>query len=61
MQHLVLFDEYRGNGLAEDEKSLAFRITMQDTQSTLQDESVDLAMAALVGAVHQKFGAILRK
>jgi phenylalanyl-tRNA synthetase beta chain len=61
MQHVVLFDEYRGKGLAEDEKSLAFRITMQDTQSTLQDESVDAAMAALVEAVHQKFGAILRK
>jgi phenylalanyl-tRNA synthetase beta chain len=61
MQHIVLFDEYRGKGLAEDEKSLAFRITMQDTQTTLQDELVDTAMAAFVGAVHQKFGAILRK
>jgi phenylalanyl-tRNA synthetase beta chain len=61
MQHIVLFDEYRGKGLAEDEKSLAFRITMQDTESTLQDEPVDVAMAAFVEAVHQKFGAILRK
>lgn len=61
MQHIVLFDEYRGKGLAEDEKSLAFRITMQDTESTLQDEPVDAAMAAFVEAVHQKFGAILRK
>jgi len=61
MQHIVLFDEYRGKGLAEDEKSLAFRITMQDTESTLQDEPVDTAMAAFVEAVHQKFGAILRK
>jgi phenylalanyl-tRNA synthetase beta chain len=61
MQHIVLFDEYRGKGLAEDEKSLAFRITMQDTESTLQDEPVDAAMAAFIEAVHQKFGAILRK
>jgi phenylalanyl-tRNA synthetase beta chain len=61
MQHIVLFDEYRGKGLAEDEKSLAFRITMQDTQTTLQDEPVDAALAAFVDAVHQKFGAILRK
>ncbi len=61
MQHIVLFDEYRGKGLAEDEKSLAFRITMQDTESTLQDESVDAAMAVFVEAVQQKFGAILRK
>ena len=61
MQHIVLFDEYRGKGLAEDEKSLAFRMTMQDTESTLQDASVDVAVAALVDAVHKKFGAILRK
>ena len=61
MQHIVLFDEYRGKGLAEDEKSLAFRMTMQDTQTTLQDEPVDAAIAAFVQAVHQKFGAILRK
>ncbi|MFM8247489.1 MAG: phenylalanine--tRNA ligase subunit beta, partial [Burkholderiaceae bacterium] len=45
MQHIVLFDEYRGKGLPEGQKSLAFRVTMQDTQSTLQDESVDAAMA----------------
>ena len=61
MQHIVLFDEYRGKGLAEDQKSLAFRMTMQDTQSTLQDDTVDAAMAALVDAVSKKHGAALRK
>ncbi len=61
MQHIVLFDEYRGKGLAEDQKSLAFRMTMQDTQSTLQDDSVDAAMAVLVDAVSKKHGAMLRK
>ncbi|MFM8463237.1 MAG: phenylalanine--tRNA ligase subunit beta, partial [Burkholderiaceae bacterium] len=61
MQHIVLFDEYRGKGLPEGQKSLAFRVTMQDTQSTLQDESVDAAMAALAEAVHQKHGATIRK
>ena len=61
MQDIVLFDEYRGKGLAEDQKSLAFRITMQDTQSTLQDESVDAAIAAFVDVVHKKHAATLRK
>ncbi len=61
MQHIVLFDEYRGKGLADDQKSLAFRMTMQDTQSTLQDDTVDAAMAALVDAVCNKHGAMLRK
>lgn len=60
MQHLVLFDEYRGKGLAADEKSLAFRITLQDTQTTLQDDSVDAAIAAFLQAVQQKHLARLR-
>ena len=61
MQDIVLFDEYRGKGLAEDQKSLAFRITMQDTQSTLQDESVEAALSAFVDVVNKKHGATLRK
>ncbi len=60
VQHIVLFDEYRGKGLADGQKSLAFRMTMQDTQVTLQDESVDAAIAALVEAVQKKHGAMLR-
>lgn len=61
LQHIVLFDEYRGKGLADGQKSLAFRVTMQDTQATLQDESVDAGIAAIVEAVHTKHGATLRK
>ena len=61
MQHIVLFDEYRGKGLLPDEKSLAFRITMQDTQSTLQDDSIDAALGAFIDVVNKKLGATLRK
>jgi phenylalanyl-tRNA synthetase beta chain len=60
VQAVVLFDEYRGKGLEQDEKSLAFRFSLQDTQSTLQDESVDAIMAALAAAAQQKHGARLR-
>ncbi|MES2538689.1 MAG: phenylalanine--tRNA ligase subunit beta [Pseudomonadota bacterium] len=60
VQAIVLFDEYRGKGLEGDEKSLAFRFTLQDTQSTLQDDNVDAAMNAFVAAVNKKHGAKLR-
>jgi phenylalanyl-tRNA synthetase beta chain len=60
LQAIVLFDEYRGSGLETDEKSLAFRFTMQDTQRTLQDEQVDAAMAAFITAANKKHGAKLR-
>jgi phenylalanyl-tRNA synthetase beta chain len=60
VQDLVLFDEYRGKGLENDEKSLAFRFSLQDTQNTLQDETVELAMSALVAAANIGVSARLR-
>ena len=60
VQAIVLFDEYRGAGLRQGEKSLAFRFTLQDTQSTLQDDKVDAAIAALALVVNNKHGAKLR-
>jgi phenylalanyl-tRNA synthetase beta chain len=60
VQAIVLFDEYRGKGLEADEKSLAFRFSLQDTQNTLQDEVVEAVMAAIGDAAKQKHGARLR-
>lgn len=60
VQAVVLFDEYRGKGLETDEKSLAFRFSLQDTQSTLQDEAVDAIMAAIAKSAEQQVGAKLR-
>ena len=60
VQAIVLFDEYRGKGLEADEKSLAFRFSLQDTQNTLQDDVVDAVISALAGSAQQKHGAKLR-
>lgn len=60
VQDIVLFDEYRGKGLENDEKSLAFRFSLQDTQNTLQDETVEQAMAALIAAAGASVSARLR-
>ena len=60
LQAIVLFDEYHGKGLENDEKSLAFRFTLQDTENTLQDDTVEAAMAALIAAVSKVPTAKLR-
>jgi phenylalanyl-tRNA synthetase beta chain len=60
VQAIVLFDEYRGKGLEADEKSLAFRFSLQDTQSTLQDEAVEAVMTSVTSAAKEKHGASLR-
>lgn len=57
VQAIVLFDEYRGKGLEADEKSLAFRFSLQDTQNTLQDDVVDAVMAAVTAAAVEKHNA----
>ena len=60
VQAIVLFDEYRGKGLENDQKSLAFRFTLQDTQSTLNDNNVDALMAGFIEVARKKHGATLR-
>ena len=61
VQAIVLFDEYRGKGVEADEKSLAFRFSLQDTQTTLQDDAVDALMMAMAAAAGQKHHATMRK
>ena len=60
IQDIRLFDVYTGKGIASGEKSLAFRIVMQDTQRTLLDAEVDSAMQQLVTYLQQTFAAQLR-
>ncbi|WP_211451444.1 phenylalanine--tRNA ligase subunit beta [Collimonas antrihumi] len=60
LQAIVLFDEYHGKGLENDEKSLAFRFTLQDTENTLQEDTVEAAMSALIAAVGKVPSAKLR-
>jgi phenylalanyl-tRNA synthetase beta chain len=61
MQAIVLFDEYRGKGLENNEKSLAFRFSLQDTKTTLHDDTVNAAMAAFVAVANKKHGGNVRK
>jgi phenylalanyl-tRNA synthetase beta chain len=51
LKNIVLFDQYHGIGLGENEKNLAFRFTLQDEKSTLQDATVDSVMLALASAI----------
>lgn len=57
---IVLFDEYRGKGLLNNEKSLAFRLCLQDTESTLQDEHVDAVVDSILASVKREWGGRLR-
>lgn len=60
VRDLRLFDQYRGKGLNENEKSLAFRIWLQDTRQTLDDAQIEAVVGRLVSELQLRVGARLR-
>ncbi|MDE3012399.1 MAG: phenylalanine--tRNA ligase subunit beta, partial [Pseudomonadota bacterium] len=56
-----IFDLYRGKGLPEGKKSLAFRIVIQDTARTLTDIEIDEVTTGMKRMLAERFGAELRK
>jgi phenylalanyl-tRNA synthetase beta chain len=59
-QKVEIFDLYRGQGVDAGKKSLAFRITMQDTQKTLLDAEVDVMISQLIEILGKRFDSKLR-
>jgi phenylalanyl-tRNA synthetase beta chain len=56
----ALLSVFRGPGVPDDLKSLAFRVVMQDTERTLTDAEADAARDALVALLGRKFAATIR-
>ena len=67
-ESVELFDLFRGAGITEGHRSLAFHVIYRDPKAatdpeharTLTDEEVDKRHAAVVAAVKERFGAVLR-
>jgi phenylalanyl-tRNA synthetase beta chain len=57
---ISLFDVYRGKGVENGKKSLAFRVLLQDTEKTLTDSEADLAVIKLLDILQSQFNAVLR-
>lgn len=60
VRDVALFDVYHGKGVETKQKSLAFRIVMQDTEKTLADVEADAVVNILIAVAVQKFGASVR-
>jgi len=60
VQEVEIFDLYQGQGVPAGQKSLAFRIVMQDTERTLTEPEVEAAVAKIAEAVTSRHGAKLR-
>jgi phenylalanyl-tRNA synthetase beta chain len=61
VEHVALFDVYRGPRIGVDKKSLAILVLMQDTARTLTDAEIDAAVASLLRVIQDRFGGALRQ
>jgi phenylalanyl-tRNA synthetase beta chain len=61
---IELFDEFKpksgSSTMADDEKSLAFRVTLLNPQETLQDGQIEVVMSALLASLEKNCAARLR-
>jgi phenylalanyl-tRNA synthetase beta chain len=60
IQGVRIFDIYTGAGIEAGRKSVAIGLILQETSRTLTDDDADLAMAAAVKKLEDKFAAVLR-
>ena len=60
LQDVRLFDIYRGTGIAEGKKSLAFSMALRADDRTLTDADSEAVMSKVLTALEEKLGAKLR-
>ncbi|HRY19207.1 MAG TPA: phenylalanine--tRNA ligase subunit beta [Candidatus Competibacteraceae bacterium] len=60
LREVWLFDVYRGKGIAEGRKSLAFGLNIQDFSRNLTDNMVDETVSGIIAGLTEHFGATLR-
>jgi phenylalanyl-tRNA synthetase beta chain len=60
LESVRLFDVYRGTGITDGARSLAYRLRFCSPVRTLTDEEVGELRARCIAAVEGEFGAVLR-
>jgi phenylalanyl-tRNA synthetase beta chain len=60
LRSVKLFDIYRGTGVAEGKKSLAFSMELRADDRTLTDADSEAVMQKVLSALQEKCGAALR-
>jgi phenylalanyl-tRNA synthetase beta chain len=60
LEALVVFDEYRGEGLPAGTRSLAWRLTFRHPERTLRDKEIEGRRAQLLKALDTEIGVVAR-
>ena len=60
LRHIRLFDIYRGKGVAEGKKSMAFSLELRADDRTLTDGEVEADVARILAALQAELDTVLR-
>ena len=60
LEDCALFDVYTGSGIAEDCKSIAFRLTLRAADQTLTDDHADECVSDILAALKDRWDAVIR-
>ena len=60
LSNISLFDVYTGENVGEDEKSLAFKLTFEDSTKTLETQEVDNVVKNILDHLAKEYNARLR-
>ncbi|MGM0380621.1 MAG: phenylalanine--tRNA ligase subunit beta [bacterium] len=61
LENITIFDFYRGEPLASDEKSVSFNLEFRAEDRTLNDSEVNEVQDEILTILHKKYGARLRE
>ena len=60
LRSIKLFDIYRGTGIAEDKKSMAFNLELRANDRTMNEADCETVINNVLTALKEKLGAVLR-
>ena len=60
LKEVTLFDIYRGKGIPEGKKSVAFNLLLRADDRSLTSEEADADVASILSLLEQELGAVLR-
>jgi len=60
LQNIRLFDVYRGKGVPEGKKSLAFSLELRAEDRTLTDADSEKVVSSVLAALERQLQAVLR-
>jgi len=60
LQHVVVFDVYRGSGVDSSRKSIGLGLLLQDVSRTLTDADADQTMQKVMARLERELGAKIR-